>query len=67
MLLNVGINLVESDKVKIKLSELTDIYDIEDDSNQKITETVTKSKKTYDEVIDDADKHLEESFDDGSW
>ncbi len=46
---------MENEKLKIKLSELTDMYDIEDDSTEKITKSVEKviGKKVdkFDEFI----------------
>ncbi len=61
---------MENEKPKIKLSELTDIYDIEDDHVEKITQDVEKVKKdtmSFEDTIEEGDKALEESFDDGSW
>ncbi len=55
----------ESEKVKVKLSELTDMYDIEDDS--KVEKKLDNDKKTPDEAeweytISESDKKLEEEF-----
>ncbi len=50
------------EKVKIKLSELTDIYDIEDDGKD-VEKVVTKNETQnmdWDETIDEGDKVLEE-------
>ncbi len=53
-------------KVKIKLSELTDMYDIEDDSVEKTTkeQTQTEESSDWETTIADGDKKLEEEFDD---
>ncbi len=56
------------EKVKIKLSELTDIYDIEEDTpnlqakNIKIDRDETNFDMEIEEVIGTAEKKLEKEF-----
>ncbi len=61
--------LVE-EKPKIKLSELTDLYDIEDDSATKkeVVKEVAKEEDdepTFEETVEYYDKKIEEEFDNG--
>ncbi len=49
------------EKIKIKLSELTDMYDIEDDT--KHTPEKEDKKQDYDITIEEEDAKLEEEFD----
>ncbi len=54
-----------SEKVKIKLSELTDMYDIEDDSGktkEKISKNDLEKPRTFDETIEEEDAKVEEEF-----
>ncbi len=59
----------ESDKVKIKLSELTDMYDIEDDSKdtknipEKEQGNVIASNAEVEEHEEQLERELEEEFD----
>ncbi len=50
----------QDDKVKIKLSELTDMYDIEDDSKKP---EVKEQKQKYEVTIEEEDEKLSEEFD----
>ncbi len=55
----------KSDKVKIKKSELDDMYDIEDDTVQEAAKDMEKVKEVQDEytiIIEQADKKLKEEF-----
>ncbi len=59
------------EKVKIKLSELTDLYDIEDDIKDIDKEmhgtekVVTKEEQDdYEMIIEQGDKELKEKFED---
>ncbi len=57
-----GLNVPEnSDKPKMKLSELTDLYDIEYDSKD-IQHTPEKGKTDYDIEIEEIDAIMEEEF-----
>ncbi len=53
--------MAESNKPKIKLSELADIYDIEEEDKLENLEEV-KNKSDYDITIEEEDKKLEEEF-----
>ncbi len=54
------------EKTKIKLSELTDLYDIEDDSKEdKLISDLNEDSNSdviIEEVISDAEKKLEKEF-----
>ncbi len=55
------------DKIKIKKSELDDMYDIEDDTVQeaaKDMEEVKKVQDDYDIQIEQGDKKMKEEFED---
>ncbi len=55
----------KSDKVKIKKSELDDMYDIEDDTVQEAAKDMEKIKEVqddYDIQITQGDKKLKEEF-----
>ncbi len=52
----------ENEKVKIKLSELTDMYDIEDDSKD-IKHTPEKEDDDWETTIEMGDKELKEELD----
>ncbi len=53
------------DKPKIKLSELTDIYDIEEDIEDKKEDTkVEKKSRSFDETITLGDGELDVQFED---
>ncbi len=51
-------------KVKIKLSELIDLYDIEDDTvaKEEVKETLHNEDVEFDVQIKASDKKLEEEF-----
>ncbi len=55
------------EKPKIKLSELTEMYDIEQDDRKEVKDNDTDSNfdMEIEEVIDIADKKLEKEFRDG--
>ncbi len=53
-----------NEKIKIKLSELTDLYDIEDDKQEVKTDVaVIDNESTFEETITYFDKKLEKEFD----
>ncbi len=57
---------MENEKPKIKLSELSDLYDIEDDTEHIPEEKkVEKKEKDWEATIDEGDQELEEEFDNG--
>ncbi len=56
-----------SEKPKIKLSELAELYDIEDDKVEKVIEEQSKKENDYEIDIKEADEKLEEEINDGSW
>ncbi len=60
-----GLNVPDqSEKIKIKLSELTDMYDIENDSSQdKDTENIPE-KKIGNAEIDEHEEELETAMED---
>ncbi len=57
------------DKPKIKLSELTDMYDIEEDEKQPeekaLSDTMNNFSMEIEEVISTAEKKQEKEFRDG--
>ncbi len=56
---------MSQEKIKIKLSELTDMYDIENDSEEKTSEekTVDDLRNNFEITMKDGDDKLEKEVD----
>jgi len=56
---------LENEKIKVKLSELIDMYDIEDDSKKEVKDEVKQSDDDFDYVVTEVEAKREKQFDNG--